>query len=91
MNESSLILMQITHLMACSLWALRTSGFMFLLAMMSLREAPTIARWNFCVLLVRFLACSSSWPFLNLRLEFESSLNSVTVIQLHLATTINKC
>merc|ERR550525_844420 len=49
-------------------WAFLTSGFWFLLAKMSLREAPTTALWNFWVLLVLFLATSSSIPFLCLRL-----------------------
>lgn len=57
-----------TYLMACSRWAFRTSGFMLRLAMISVNEAPTIARWNFCVRRVRFLASSSSIPFLCLRL-----------------------
>lgn len=45
--------------MACSLWALRTSGFWFLLAMISAREAPVIALWNFTARRVRFFATSS--------------------------------
>jgi hypothetical protein len=57
------------YLIACSRWAFLTSGFIFLLAMMSVSEAPTIALWNFCVRRVRFFACSSSWPFLCLRLS----------------------
>merc|ERR1712071_385585 len=39
-------------LMARSRCALRTSGFWFLLAKISVREAPTMARWNFWVLRV---------------------------------------
>lgn len=57
------------YLIACSRWAFLTSGFIFLLAMMSVRDAPTIALWNFWVRRVRFFACSSSWPFLCLRLS----------------------
>lgn len=56
-----------THLMACSRWALRISGFMFRLAMMSAMVAPTIALACFTVRRVRFLVCSSSIPFLCLR------------------------
>lgn len=58
-----------THLMAWSLWALRTSGFWLRLAKISVRDAPTMARWNFWVFLVFFLASSSTWPFLCLRLN----------------------
>lgn len=47
------------YLMACSLWALRTSGFWFLLAMISAREAPVIALWNFTARRVRFFVTSS--------------------------------
>ncbi len=54
-------------LMACSLWALRTSGFWFLLALICSRETPTIARWNFVARLVLFLDTSSWVPFLCLR------------------------
>ena len=54
--------------MACSLWALRTSGFWFLLAMMSVIVAPVIALWNFVVLRDLFFVISSVWPFLCLRL-----------------------
>lgn len=49
-----------TYLIACSLWAFLISGLTFLLARMSVSEAPTIARWYFCVRLVRFFDCSSS-------------------------------
>ena len=56
-----------THLMACSRWALRTSGFWFLLAKMSVSVAPVMARWNLVVRRVRFLATSSCCPFLCLR------------------------
>lgn len=45
--------------MACSLWALRTSGFWFLLAMISASEAPVIALWNFTARRVRFFVTSS--------------------------------
>lgn len=62
------------YLIACSLWALRISGFMLRLAKISVREAPTMARWNFCVRLVLFFVCSSSWPFLCLRLKDKSHL-----------------
>lgn len=48
------------YLMAMSRWAFLISGFMLRLAKMSVKEAPTIARWNFCVLLVFFLVVSSS-------------------------------
>ena len=41
-----------------------TSGFWFLLAMMSWRVAPTTARWNFWARRVLFLVTSSSSPFL---------------------------
>lgn len=47
------------YLMACSLWALRTSGFWFLLAMISAKEAPVMALWNFTARRVRFFATSS--------------------------------
>jgi hypothetical protein len=57
-----------TYLMAWSLWALRTSGFWLRLAKISVRDAPTMARWNFWVFLVFFLASSSICPFLCLRL-----------------------
>lgn len=50
---------QMFHLMACSLWALRTSGFWFLLAMISAREAPVMALWNFTARRVRFFVTSS--------------------------------
>lgn len=53
-----------SYLMACSRWAFLTSGFWFLLAMMSLRVAPVIALWNFVVLRVLFFVVSSVWPFL---------------------------
>lgn len=36
-----------TYLIACSLCALRISGFILRLAKISVRDAPTIARWNF--------------------------------------------
>lgn len=53
---------------ACSRCAFRTSGFMFLLARISVRDAPAIARWNFVVRRVFFLASvSPSSPFLCLR------------------------
>lgn len=58
--------------MAWSRWAFLTSGFWFLLARISVREAPTMALWNFWTFLVFFLACSSSCPFLCLRLLRES-------------------
>lgn len=48
-----------SYLMACSLWALRTSGFWFLLAMISAREAPVMALVNFTARRVRFFATSS--------------------------------
>lgn len=69
----------LVYLIACSRWAFLTSGFIFLLAMMSVREAPTIALWNFWVRRVRFFACSSSWPFLCLRLSqmVQISYNNV--------------
>lgn len=47
--------------MACSLWALRTSGFWFLLAMISASEAPVIALWNFTARRVRFFVTSSCY------------------------------
>merc|ERR1719483_2007480 len=54
-------------LMAWSLWAFLTSGFWFLLAMMSLRVAQATALVNFWVLLVLRLTCSSMIPFLCFR------------------------
>merc|ERR1719483_1568377 len=54
-------------LMAWSLWAFLTSGFWFLLAMMSLRVAPATALVTFWVLLVLRLTCSSMIPFLCFR------------------------
>lgn len=48
-----------SYLMACSLWALRTSGFWFLLAMISAKEAPVMALVNFTARRVRFFATSS--------------------------------
>ena len=53
---------------ASSRWAFLSSGFWFRLARISLREAPTMALWNLVFLLVRFLAASSTTPFLCLRL-----------------------
>lgn len=50
-----------SYLMACSLWALRTSGFWFLLAMISAREAPVMALVNFTARRVRFFATSSCY------------------------------
>lgn len=47
------------YLMACSLWALRTSGFWFLLAMISASDAPVMALWNFTARRVRFFVTSS--------------------------------
>ena len=64
------------YLMACSLWALRTSGFWFLFAMISVIVAPVIALWNFVVLRVLFLFISSDWPFLCLRLNSTVQLIS---------------
>merc|ERR1719320_1299172 len=61
-------LASLAALTACSLCAFLTSGFWFLLAMISWRVAPTTARWNLVVRLLRFLAVSSSSPFLCLRL-----------------------
>ena len=50
---------------ACSRCALRTSGFMFLFARISVREEPAIARWNLVVRRVFFFASvSPSRPFL---------------------------
>jgi len=57
------------YLIACSRWAFLTSGFIFFLAMMSVIEAPTIGLENFWVRRVRFFVCSSSCPFLCLRLS----------------------
>lgn len=57
-------LASLATLMAWSRWALRTSGFMLRLAMMSVMEAPTMARWNFWVRRERFLVASSTMPFL---------------------------
>lgn len=59
---------KLTYRIAWSLWASLISGLWFLLAIMSFKDAPTMALWNFWVFLVRFLAVSSSWPFLCLRL-----------------------
>ena len=49
--------------MASSRCAFLSSGFWFLLARISLRDAPTMALWNLWVLLVLFLAVSSSTPY----------------------------
>lgn len=68
----------ISYLIAISRWAFLISGFMFLLAKMSVRDAPTMARWNFCVLLVFFLVVSSSWPLRCLRLR-GNSLNRINL------------
>ena len=52
---------------ACSRWALRTSGFWLRFFMISSRVAPAIARWNLAALWDFFFASSSTWPFLCLR------------------------
>merc|ERR1719309_208758 len=64
---------------ACSLCAFLTSGFWFLLAMMSARVAPVTALMNFCVLRVLFLEVSSTMPLRCLR-----RYNSVQLIFLGL-------
>ena len=56
--------MWIDHQEPRSISTILTSGFWFLLAMMSWRVAPTTARWNFWARRVLFLVTSSSSPFL---------------------------
>merc|ERR550537_2063161 len=56
-------------LAAASLAAWRSSGFWAFFFLMSSRDMPTMAFWNFCALRVRFLACSSTLPFLFIFLQ----------------------
>merc|ERR550537_390343 len=54
--------------LAAASWAcLRSSGALAFFALMSSRDMPTIAFWNFWTLRVRFFACSSTLPFLFMR------------------------
>lgn len=48
------------YLIACSRWALRTSGFWFLFFMISSRVAPVMARWNLANLRDFFLVSAST-------------------------------
>ena len=50
---------EISHLIACSRWAFLTSGFWFLLAIISAREAPVMALWNLTARRVLFFWISS--------------------------------
>merc|ERR1719282_889119 len=54
-------------LAAASLAAWRSSGFCAFFFLMSSRDMPTMAFWNFVALRVRFLAISSTLPFLFMR------------------------
>merc|ERR1711879_1120896 len=56
-------------LAAASRACCRSSGFCAFFFLISSKDMPTMAFWNFCAFRVRFLACSSALPFLFMRLQ----------------------
>merc|ERR1719474_2379262 len=70
----------LASLAAASLACARSSGFMAFLFLMSSKDMPTMAFWNFCAFRVRFLACSSALPFLFIRRQAWVQRNFTALI-----------